>query len=109
MVPGRERHYAAAPRPIDPRALGGQGNGQPWPVAVEMDGDAWAPALLVTGPEEGLALAQRQGFEALLLIRRKNSLVEIGFGRFRQEASPRPTCGFRIFETAIRMKPRLAG
>ncbi|MGB5735421.1 MAG: FAD:protein FMN transferase ApbE, partial [Thiohalocapsa sp.] len=29
--------------------------------------DAWATALLVSGPERGLALAQRLGLEALLI------------------------------------------
>lgn len=44
--------------------------------------DAWATALLVTGPGEGLALAQRVGIEALFLLRREERWVEIGCGRF---------------------------
>lgn len=47
-----------------------------------MDADAWATALLVAGPGEGLALAQRMGLEALFLLRRPEGLVEIGLGRF---------------------------
>lgn len=44
--------------------------------------DAWATALLVAGPGEGLALAQRQGLEALFLLRRDGHWVELGLGRF---------------------------
>lgn len=47
-----------------------------------MQADAWATALLVAGPGEGLALAQRMGLEALFLLRRDTGLVELGLGRF---------------------------
>ena len=47
-----------------------------------MDADAWATALLVAGPGEGLALAQRHGLEVLWLLRRGDTLTEIGLGRF---------------------------
>lgn len=47
-----------------------------------MTADAWATALLVAGPGEGLALAQRFGLEALLLLRRDGRWVELGLGRF---------------------------
>ena len=47
-----------------------------------MDADAWATALLVAGPGEGLVMAQRLGLEALWLLRREDALVEIGLGRF---------------------------
>lgn len=47
-----------------------------------MSADAWATALLVAGPGEGLALAQRFGLEALLLLRRDGRCVELGLGRF---------------------------
>ena len=53
-----------------------------------MDADAWATALLVAGPGEGLALAQRQGLEALWLLRREGALVEVGLGRFGAAAVP---------------------
>ena len=33
------------------------------------EADAWATALMVTGPENGLALAARQGLSALYLMR----------------------------------------
>jgi len=46
-----------------------------------MEADAWATALLVAGPGEGLALAQRRGLEALFLLRRPEGLVELGLGR----------------------------
>ncbi|WP_296634379.1 FAD:protein FMN transferase [Thiobacillus sp. SCN 63-57] len=47
-----------------------------------MHADAWATALLVAGPAEGLGLAQRMGLEALFLLRRPEGLVEMGLGRF---------------------------
>jgi len=47
-----------------------------------MHADAWATALLVAGPGEGLAMAQRMGLEALFLLRAAEGLVEMGLGRF---------------------------
>ena len=47
-----------------------------------MQADAWATALLVAGPGEGLTLAQRMGLDALFLLRRAQGLVEMGLGRF---------------------------
>lgn len=47
-----------------------------------MSADAWATALLVAGPAEGMALAQRMGLEALFLLRREARWVELGLGRF---------------------------
>ena len=47
-----------------------------------MHADAWATALLVAGPGDGLALAQRMGLDALFLLRRAEGLVEMGLGRF---------------------------
>lgn len=47
-----------------------------------MHADAWATALLVAGPGDGLALAQRIGLEALWLLRRSAKLVTVGIGRF---------------------------
>lgn len=47
-----------------------------------MHADAWATALLVAGPDEGLAMAQRMGMDVLYLLRRPEGLVEVGLGRF---------------------------
>ena len=47
-----------------------------------MQADAWATALLVAGPDEGLAMAQRMGMDALFLLRRAETLTEVGLGRF---------------------------
>ena len=59
-----------------------------------MHADAWATALLVAGPSDGLALAQRMGLEALFLMRRPRGLVEIGLGRFSasnpRQGAPQP-------------------
>ena len=52
-----------------------------------MQADAWATALLVAGPGEGLAMAQRMGMDVLFLLRRGESLIELGLGRFGQAAS----------------------
>lgn len=47
-----------------------------------MHADAWATALLVAGPDEGLAMAQRLGLDVLFLLRRPQGLIEVGRGRF---------------------------
>ncbi|MEO7941417.1 MAG: FAD:protein FMN transferase [Burkholderiaceae bacterium] len=52
-----------------------------------MHADAWATAMLVAGPDEGLGLAQRMGLEALFLLRRGEGLVEMGLGRFGESAA----------------------
>lgn len=58
-----------------------------------MHADAWATALLVAGPGEGLTLAQRMGLDALFLLRRAEGLVEMGLGRFgRSAAQSRLAC-----------------
>jgi thiamine biosynthesis lipoprotein len=51
-----------------------------------MHADGWATALLVAGPGDGLALAQRMGLDALFLLRRAEGLVEMGLGRFGTSA-----------------------
>lgn len=53
-----------------------------------MRADAWATALLVVGPEEGLTLAQRMGLETLWLLRRQGALVAMGLGRFGDAPVP---------------------
>lgn len=49
-----------------------------------MQADAWATALLVAGPDEGLAMAQRMGLDVLFLLRRAEGLIEVGLGRLGQ-------------------------
>jgi thiamine biosynthesis lipoprotein len=44
--------------------------------------DAWATALMVLGPEEGMALAQRQGLAALFVTR------SAATGQFSESATP---------------------
>ncbi|MEI2678545.1 MAG: FAD:protein FMN transferase [Burkholderiaceae bacterium] len=51
-----------------------------------MHADAWATALLVAGPGDGLSMAQRMGLDALFLLRRAEGLVEMGLGRFGPSA-----------------------
>ena len=55
-----------------------------------MSADAWATALLVAGPGEGPALAQRMGLEALFLLRREGRWVERGLGRFAAAPAANP-------------------
>lgn len=52
-----------------------------------MHADAWATALLVAGPDEGLAMAQRMGLDVLFLLRRAGGLAELGPGRFGSSAA----------------------
>jgi thiamine biosynthesis lipoprotein len=51
-----------------------------------MQADAWATALLVAGPGEGLVMAQRMGMDVLFLLRRGEGLIELGLGRFGRDA-----------------------
>ena len=61
-----------------------------------MQADAWATALLVAGPDAGLALAQRMGLDVLFLLRAAQGLVEVGLGRFGSAADrPGPARGAR--------------
>ena len=59
-----------------------------------MQADAWATALLVAGPGEGLTMAQRLRLEALFLLRRPEGLVEVGLGRFGSSTVPE---GIEVF------------
>ncbi|WP_374663454.1 FAD:protein FMN transferase [Ramlibacter sp.] len=47
-----------------------------------MRADAWATALLVAGPDDGPALAQRMGMDVLFLLRDDEGVREVGLGRF---------------------------
>lgn len=47
-----------------------------------MQADAWATALLVAGPDQGPALAQRVSMDAFFLLRRDEGLTEVSLGRF---------------------------
>lgn len=51
-----------------------------------MHADAWATALLVAGPDEGLAMAQRMRMDVQFLFRRGAGLTEVGLGRFGKSA-----------------------
>lgn len=53
-----------------------------------MQADAWATALLVAGPDEGLAMAQRMGMDVLFLLRHARGLTEVGLGSFGNSADP---------------------
>lgn len=48
--------------------------------------DAWATALLVAGPTQGLALAQRLRLDVLFLMRDAQGLTALGLGRFGASA-----------------------
>lgn len=51
-----------------------------------MHADAWATALLVAGPDEGPAMAQRMGLDVLFLLRHAEGLTEVALGRFGKTA-----------------------
>ena len=52
-----------------------------------MEADAWSTALMVLGPTEGLALAEKFGLDALLVERSGGTLRQIGIGRIFEAAS----------------------
>lgn len=51
-------------------------------AANAMLADAWATALLVAGENEGPALAQANGLDALFILRHGDELLELPIGRF---------------------------
>ncbi|MGE3703488.1 MAG: FAD:protein FMN transferase [Hyphomicrobiaceae bacterium] len=52
-----------------------------------MDADAWATALMVLGPTEGKALAEKHGLDSLLVVRGDGRLDQIRIGAVFQAAS----------------------
>ncbi len=59
------------------------------PAGSCMHADAWATALLVAGPGEGLALAQRMRLDVLFLLRSADgNLAEMGLSRFGSSSMP---------------------
>jgi thiamine biosynthesis lipoprotein len=58
-----------------------------------MEADAWATALMVLGPQEGLAVARREQLDVLLLSWRGSELIEAstpGFARLIDRRAPEP-------------------
>lgn len=55
-----------------------------------MEADAWSTALMVRGPGEGKALAEKHGLDALLVERSDGKLRQIGIGRVFAAASTAP-------------------
>lgn len=51
-----------------------------------MHADAWATALLVAGPDEGLRMAYQMRMDVLFLLRRPEGLTEVGLGRFGESS-----------------------
>ncbi len=49
-----------------------------------MDADAWATALTVLGPQQGLELAEQKGLAALFIIKTAGGYMEKGTSAFRQ-------------------------
>lgn len=52
-----------------------------------MTADAWATAINVLGPDQGLALAEREGLDALLVTRAGDRLALLGSGALAQYAA----------------------
>lgn len=62
-----------------------------------MEADAWSTALMVLGPTEGRALAEKHGFDALLVERSDGALRQIGIGRvFETVPAGAPLSGRRL-------------
>lgn len=91
---GDYRHYVEVggtrlAHTMDPRRCAPVNNGVASVTVLARHGmhaDAWATALLVAGPNEGLAMAQRMGLDVLFLLRRAEGLAEVGLGRFGASA-----------------------
>jgi thiamine biosynthesis lipoprotein len=59
-----------------------------------MEADAWSTALMVLGPTDGRALAEKYRFDALLVERSDGALRQIGIGRvFETAPSGAPLSG----------------
>jgi thiamine biosynthesis lipoprotein len=59
-----------------------------------MEADAWSTALMVLGPTDGRPLAEKYGFDALLVERSDGALRQIGIGRvFETAPSGAPLSG----------------
>lgn len=94
---GDYRHFlevggASLAHTMDPRRWAPVNNGMASVTVLArtcMQADAWATALLVAGPDEGLAMAQRMGMDVLFLLRRREGLIELGLGRFGRAANLR--------------------
>ncbi len=55
-----------------------------------IEADAWATALNVLGPEEGVAVAEEQGIDALFIVRKDSGFDTIRTGGFPGLAEPKP-------------------
>jgi len=65
-----------------------------------MAADAWATALNVLGPEQGLRLASEQGLDVLMILRDGPRLTARGVGRLRPRSGPAQTGEESVEETA---------
>lgn len=64
-----------------------------------MEADAWSTALMVLGPTDGRALAEKHGFDALLVERSDGAFRQIGIGRVFEAASAGAPLSGRRFDT----------
>lgn len=64
-----------------------------------MEADAWATALMVLGPTEGRALAEKYGFDALIVERTDAALRQIGIGRTFEAVPTGEPLSVRAFDT----------
>ena len=82
-----DRHGRRVSHTIDPRTGEPVSHGLASATVVTpkaMDADALATALMVAGPDEGAALADRLGLSAILVVREQQELRIIGTGDFGQ-------------------------
>ena len=52
--------------------------------------DAWATALSVLGPDEGLAVAEREGLAAFFIVRTQDGFESRATSTFRERHGPEP-------------------
>lgn len=64
-----------------------------------MEADAWATALMVLGPTEGRALAEKYGFDALIVERTDAALRQTGIGRTFEAVPTGEPLSVRAFDT----------
>ena len=64
-----------------------------------MEADAWSTALMVLGPTDGRALAEKYGFDALLVERSDGALRQIGIGHVFEAAPAGAPLSGRRFDT----------
>jgi thiamine biosynthesis lipoprotein len=70
-----------------------------------MEADAWSTALVVLGPTEGKVLAEKYGFDALIVERSDAALRQIGIGRTFESILPEAPLSGRLLDALSPLRP----